>query len=1192
MRLSTLLRRSLFFHWRANLAVFLGVVVGTAVLTGALLVGDSLRGSLRDLTLDRLGGPTGIDHALVSDRFFRAELAAELARAPGFAALAEHAVPAVLLRGTAIRRDAAGRITHRVGRVQVVGVDPSFWPLFGEQRNDLGDDLLLNEPLARELNVQAGDTVEVRLERPQAIPADALLGRPVDAVSLEIQTSPVRAVLPASGSGRFSLQAQQQRPLIVYVQLEKLQRRLRESTQQDRGANILLVAARPGAEDAAGADRLQALLRETVTLEDLGLTLRKDQSGTRYLALESRRLLLEPAVVESTLTLAREAGWDARPTLTYLANLISDAREPTPPGGLPLSGRYTPYSAVTGLDPSAGPPWGPFLRADGGTWDRPLAADEILINAWVAEDLWPGGAWRPLVGQPVVAVRYFVESDGWLLNEETTTFRLAGVTALDGPAADRTLTPDFPGLRGKTIQDWDPPFPREQFHRDWLRKRDDAYWDRYRATPKAFVAPETAQRLWRSRHGQYTAVRLAPQGAGDLDTLAVDFRARVRAALPPDALGLQFQPVRAQGLAAASSSTAESFGWLFLGFSLFLIVSAAMLVGLLFRLGVERRAGEVGLLAAAGYRPRTVRRLLLGEGAVLAGLGALVGLALAVGYAALLLAVLRSWWAETLQTSFLRLHIAPRADLFGPLPYPSLVLGFILSFGIGLLAILWALRGLGRLSPRSLLAGQATDEGALALRPARRWVRWLTPAALCAGVVLAVLGGLALRDLGLPAPAAPPLFFGSGAALLVGGLGVLALGMHTQRGRAVRGHGLPALVRLGARNLIRTPGRSLLTAGLLASATFLVVAVESFRQSTGTEADRRDSGTGGFALIAEADVPLTAPPGDPTVNRALNPDLGKPQLSELAEALARVEVYGLRVRPGDDVSCLNLYQPQRPRLLGVPDRLIDRGGFAFRGLWEPSAEEEQNPWLLLRRQRGDEVPVLLDDHTATWVLHKSPGDTWTIPDERGRPVTLRLVGLLHGSIFQSEVLLSEANFRKHFPSRGGYAFLLLDASQGDPQRVKQVLERAYGERYGLTVSRSLDRLAAFQAVENTYLSTFQVLGGLGVLLGTLGLAVVLLRNVWERRGELALLRAMGYRRAALGWLVLAENGALVVLGLAIGIAAALVAVTPHLVERAAVVPWRGILGLVALVLAFGLLAGGLAVLSTLRTPLLPALRRE
>ena len=48
MTFARFLLRSMIHHWRGNLAVTLGVGVGCAVLTGALFVGDSLRGSLRD----------------------------------------------------------------------------------------------------------------------------------------------------------------------------------------------------------------------------------------------------------------------------------------------------------------------------------------------------------------------------------------------------------------------------------------------------------------------------------------------------------------------------------------------------------------------------------------------------------------------------------------------------------------------------------------------------------------------------------------------------------------------------------------------------------------------------------------------------------------------------------------------------------------------------------------------------------------------------------------------------------------------------------------------------------------------------------------------------------------------------------------------------------------------------------------
>ncbi|HEV7225692.1 MAG TPA: FtsX-like permease family protein, partial [Pirellulales bacterium] len=146
--------------------------------------------------------------------------------------------------------------------------------------------------------------------------------------------------------------------------------------------------------------------------------------------------------------------------------------------------------------------------------------------------------------------------------------------------------------------------------------------------------------------------------------------------------------------------------------------------------------------------------------------------------------------------------------------------------------------------------------------------------------------------------------------------------------------------------------------------------------------------------------------------------------------------------------------------------------------------------------------------------------------------------------------------------------------------------------FGFDVEPTARRLAEFMAVQNTYLSTFQSLGGLGLLLGTFGVAVVQLRNVLERRGELALLRATGFRRSMLAEIVMLENATLLVGGLGVGVLAALVAVAPHLYAGGALVPWRSLAATLGLVLATGLLAGLLAVRAALSAPLLPALRGE
>jgi ABC-type antimicrobial peptide transport system permease subunit len=130
------------------------------------------------------------------------------------------------------------------------------------------------------------------------------------------------------------------------------------------------------------------------------------------------------------------------------------------------------------------------------------------------------------------------------------------------------------------------------------------------------------------------------------------------------------------------------------------------------------------------------------------------------------------------------------------------------------------------------------------------------------------------------------------------------------------------------------------------------------------------------------------------------------------------------------------------------------------------------------------------------------------------------------------------------------------------------------------------------AVQNTYLSTFQTLGGLGLLLGTFGLAVVQLRNALERRGELALLRAVGLSKSLLGRLVLWENVALLVGGLACGVIAAAIAVVPHAVSGGAGVPWAWLGGTPAVVLAVGVLTGAVVVRRVLRMPILASLRGE
>lgn len=1152
------MRRSLSYFWRIQLAVLLGAAVATAVLTGALLVGDSIRGSLRHLTLDRLGR---IDYALVSERFFREELGADLSRRlEGETQFRRETVPAILLNGTAVN----AKTKARASRVQIQGIDARFagmWdgassqsvPVLDKQPGQFFPPVHINESLQEELDIKVGGQVLFSFQKHSEIHREFLLGHRDSSEVLQTLRLTVTKILPDHGIGSFGLRPSQSRPLNAYIPLTVLQKALRREAKVNA---IFVSAAASGPSGPTTTDALPVLqnrLHQALKLEDLGLILRHVSSesirGVGYLSLESTQFLLKPVVIEVARSVAIERRTLFLPVLTYLANTIA------------ANGRAIPYSTITGLDTQRA-----FsLELTDGSAAPPLADDEILLNEWAATDL---GA---EVGDQI-DISYYIAGPRENLLTRDAQFRLKGVVAIEGLAADRGLTPDFPGIHeADDMSEWNAPFPVD-FSR--IRPKDEVYWDLFRATPKAFVSGAAAQQLWRSRFGDLTAVQIRTILGVDLETIRTNFERRLLDKIRPEQVGLVFQPVKADGLAAATGST--DFSALFIGFSLFLIASAVLLVGLLFRLGVEQRASEIGVLLAAGYPISTVRRRFMKEGGLIAGIGGLIGLGGGVVYAWLLMAGLRTWWLAAVGTPFLTLHVAPS----------SLVLGYLIALIVILSSIGWTVRQLGRVPIPTLIAGgSSTDQ--LSNRSSVSVSRNRILAFASLGLAL----GLTIFALASGTTASTGLFFGSGVLLLIAGLSCFSIWLRSG-GSAAGSPRVATTVQMGIKSSGRQPGRSMLCAALVGCACFVIVAVGANRhiEEKGGTVPQKASGTGGFALVAESDIPL---------HHDLNSQEGRFELgfSESdADSTSQVQTFGFRVLPGEDASCLNLYRPQKPRILGASANFIERGGFQFQG----TAAARENPWVLLEDElEPGVIPAIADYNSAQWILHLGLGDELTIQDESGEPLKLRLVGVLQRSLFQSELLISEANFKKHFPSQSGYSYFLVQTpATPDPagftekaEYIGHTLERTLDD-YGLDVTSTTEKLASYRAVENTYLSTFQTLGGLGLLLGTLGLGIVLLRNIIERSGELATLRAFGFRRATLSLMLLSENGFLLLIGIVIGTVSALIAVGPHLMTPGAQVPWFSLATTLVSVFLVGIVASSIAVYFALRRPLLPALKHD
>jgi len=1314
MRSCRLVTRSLRFYWRTHLTVVLGVAVSVAILVGALVVGDSVTHTLKTLALSRLGK---VQLALATqDRYFRVALADDLKQA-----LSTMTAPVLQKRGIAINNDG----TAQANNVQVLGIDERFWALldagYGSARaspsqhrassieyHPSGGEVIINQRLATQIGVGQGDDILLRVEKISLLPRDAPMAIGEDfSIALRVTvkavaSDSVRAGLKPAPTGRFSLQASQIAPFNAFVPITWLQQKVGLS---DR-ANMILMGDSGIRDQSLGtrdqpsgmshqgsslipsdhslipafdAATANSALRERWELADAGLELRElPEQGV--IELRTDRVFLDPPVVSA----AERAVPGAAGVLTYFVNELRH-------------GEYTtPYSIVTAIEGTRGQGGEEAReRALASSLPRPLAPplvlsdmddDEILINTWLAEDLHAG------IGD-ILDLTYFVFGPMRKLEEHKSSFRVRAILPMEGIAADRELMPMLPGLSDvDNCRDWDPGVTIDL---DKIRKKDEEYWDLYRGTPKAFVTLKAGQRMWGNRFGNLTALRYRIQGLGIRDqslgirdqslgirdqslgishqgspltssdySLISTLEAAIRSELDPASIGLFFRPVREQALAA--STQAMDFGQLFLGLSIFLIIAALLLTGLLFVFGIEQRTEEVGTMLALGFRPGQVRRLLLSEGGILALMGGFLGAGIGVLYTKSILYALSTVWQGAMGVHggiSIYYHARP----------VTLVIGTAAGIFAALLTIWIISRGQARHSARELLSGELEPrgsglttaiiecrstlphegrrsglptatvecrstlpregrrsglptatvecrstlpregcrnglptatvecrstlphegcrstlphEGCRSTLPhgGRRSTLTRSPFARARfGLLIALVAiAAALAIIGITGTGrdvrAAGAFFGAGALLLVGCLGLSRVILSTLEQSSgilrftIRGMGL--------RNSARRWGRSLAIIGLLACGSFLVIAIGANRHDPMRDAGKRSSGTGGFAFYGETTLPVL---------HDLNSKDGREVYG--LDALEGVSFVPFRVHDGDDASCLNLNRPQNPRLLGVrPEYLRSRGAFTFAKTI--GGFSNGDAWLLLEDMDGDDtVNAIADENTISWSVGKSIGDKLMYTDERGQTFYIRIAGAIANSILQGGFVISEDEFIRRFPSESGYRMFLIDAPSGNMAEVSRTLTYTLQD-VGLDLTTTVGRLADFNTLQNTYLSIFQSLGGLALLLGSLGLGIVVLRNVMERRSELALLRAVGFRNRLLQRLILSEHWLLLLLGLVCGVVAGLVAVLPALRSPGADVPYISLVLTLAAILLSGVLWTWLAARLALRGPLLTALRNE
>ena len=855
--------------------------------------------------------------------------------------------------------------------------------------------------------------------------------------------------------------------------------------------------------DRLSTDEATALVRQSAQLADYGLSL-QDIPLSSATEIRTDRIFL-PTLIEDKLRSLLPA---ARPVVTYLANTIA------------ANDKETPYSMVTGIDPVA-----VDFIPDG------LAPDQIVLNSWEAEDL----AAKP---GDKVTLSYYTLGSGNRLVEKSTEFTVRGIVPLAGAAADKLWMPDFPGIaEADNSADWTPGLPLDLTR---IREKDETYWDDHRGTPKAFIPYEAARTMWSNRWGNATSLRM-PAGEAALERRILD-------TLTPADAGLLIRDLGRESQTAAASPV--DIASLFLSMSFFLILAAVALTAMLFRFNVEQRNHESGLLAALGIPPRKILHWRLLEGLIVVTLGSALGTLLAFAYTRGLLLFLESIWNRGGDRLF-RFHAAPASILGG-------LLGFILLM---MITIRFVTRRQARRSA-SLRLESGTEE---VIRHGKSRARWIAPAAALVGLA-ALAGSKAMGPQGA--------FFLAGFSFLVAGLSLVRAHLASaaassgaagstvagapsgvagaSRSSPSRERLAPCLspARLATLNAARRPTRSLVVVGSLAAGLFLVVSVTAFQKHGGGEWQNRSSGSGGFAFWIETTT---------AVHRGSNAD-STADILQLGDQRGQLgDILPFRVGTGDDASCFNLNSVARPRLLATDTTALEqRGSFTIK----TTAPGIEPSWKSLRE--GESLRAFIDETTLLWVLKKKPGDRIDYTDEQGNTFPVEIAGTLDGTVFQGSFIVDEQRFLERYPSTGGYQLFLAD-TPADLTATRGILQKSLTD-LGATVTSTSDRLEAFHSVENTYISIFNVLGGLGVILGAAGLGLVTARNLAERRHEFTQLHQLGISRKIIRSLVFRETRQFILWAVGIGLVAAIVSILPSLPKTGLLVTLGWIAALAALFL--------------------------
>jgi putative ABC transport system permease protein len=447
--------RSVKYSKKPVLYQILIIVLLSAVITGSILTGRSVRESLKKISSEHLGN-SGI---VISSgtRYFNSDLVQRMKDSAK-----------VTCTGILELNGYCQSLNSQIGagNSHIYGVNDSFFSF-----NDIDSlkintgEVAINRALADDIGVKAGEDLIIRFTEISDIPSDAPFAPDKTARSIVMK---IGSILEPAENGNFSLSISQISPKNVFVNLSDIEEKHVDSYRINR-----LLFKR---DINYSLKVLSAIFQKFIKPSDIGLRIRTVKK-TGQIEIISDRVFIDKTIVKEVGNILPVSA----PVLTYLGNRFN------------AGNRSTPYSFISALPSSV--------------YSEIAGNNDIIINRWMAEDLAVSS------GDTIQMFWYSPDSLNKLV-EKSNGFVVKRIVDMQGIWSDSLLMPDFPGISGReSCSDWDAGVPIKMHD---IRQKDEDYWNRFRGTPKAFVNYDTGKKLWGNNFGPATALRF-PSGFTEKD---------------------------------------------------------------------------------------------------------------------------------------------------------------------------------------------------------------------------------------------------------------------------------------------------------------------------------------------------------------------------------------------------------------------------------------------------------------------------------------------------------------------------------------------------------------------------------------------------------------------------------------------------------------------------------------------------